>query len=498
MPLPKNRASRILEKYKTQTPLHFIDGLFVESTGNETIRILNPANNTAIGRIASGNEIDVEKAVLSSKNAFEKSWRREHPERRAKILTNIATRIEQEGNDLAILESLQTGKTYRETLTHDVANAIKVLKYYAGWVGKYAGDALQLGPSTTGLVFHEPYPVVGALLSWNAPLLSATWKVAAAIAAGTTIVLKPSELSPLTTLRLADLLLESGTPPGVVNVVTGHGAKTGQALARSPYLDTILFSGSIESARHVLVSAAKSNLKSVQLTTGGKSANIIFEDANVKEACTAAWQAIFNNRGEVCTAGSRLLVHDSLYDHVVNVVTQRARELNLGDPLDEHTEMGPVISEDHLKRVLSYISLARKEGARLVAGGGRDVVGLRAQGNFVEPTVFMNVTANMRIAQEEIPGPVLSIMRFRTEEEAIRIANGTDYGIANGIWTQDISRAQRMIRNLSSGIVWVNGYGVFDPSIPFGGTNLSGHARDLGKEGLAQFCYSKSVFISNS
>jgi aldehyde dehydrogenase (NAD+) len=495
MTLPKNRARVVIEKQSTRAPLLLIDGIFVESTGNETIRVFNPANNSVIGRVASGNEGDIERAVLSCKTAFHKHWKNEAPTRRAQILLNLATRVEQEGNDLAILESLQTGKTYRESLTYDIANAVRVLRYYAGWVDKYAGDALRLGPTATGLIYHEPFDVVGALLSWNAPFLSATWKVAAAIAVGTTIVLKPSELSPLTTLRLGELLLESGAPVGVVNVVTGRGEKTGQALARSPHLQTILFSGSIENARHVLVSAARSNLKKVQLTTGGKSANIIFEDADVDTACTAAWKAIFNARGEVCSAGSRLIVHDSHYDHVVNIVTKRARELNLGDPLDEHTEMGPVISEDHLKRTLKYISHARQEGARLVAGGGRDVVGLRAQGNYVEPTVFMNVTPNMRLAQEEIPGPVLSIMRFRTEDEALEIANGTEYGMASAIWTQNISRAQRAIRKLASGVVWVNGYGVFDPSIPFGGSKLSGHGRDLGKEGLSQFCYSKSVYI---
>jgi aldehyde dehydrogenase (NAD+) len=495
MPLPSKRAKEIVKQQQAKVPLHYIDGLFVESSSHETIRVYNPANQEAIGRVPNGNEEDVQRAVLSCKKAFENGWRDQSPESRARILLNLAAQMEAEGNDLAILETLQTGKTYREVLGKDVAQAIRVMRYYAGWVDKHSGDVFQLGGSSIGMVQNEAYPVVGALLPSASPLLSTCYKIGAAIAAGSTLVLKPSELTPLSVLRLGELVVECGAPAGVVNVVAGRGLTSGQALARSPHLESILFSGSIENARHVLVSAAKSNLKTVHINAGGKSANIIFEDADVKAACTAAWQAIFAAQGEVCSAGSRLLVQDSIYEQVVNVITTRAREITLGDPLDEHTEMGPVITEAQLKRILSYVNLGRKEGAKLVAGGMRENEGRRAQGFFVQPTVFMDVKPNMRIAQEEILGPVLSIMRFSDEAEALEIANGTDYAMASAVWTQNISRAQRMIKQLQSGIVWVNGYGQFDPALPFGGLGLSGHARELGQDGLAAFCYRKSIYL---
>ena len=497
MTLPKQRASTIIEKQKMRPPLHLIDGNMVESTGNETIRVINPADNTSIGRIASGSSSDVDAAVQSSLNIFRNRWSSVTGSQREELLHNLAAAIEKNADNLAILESLQTGKTYREVLVQDLAFGVRILRFYAGLVTKAKRTSQAMSRVLSSHVQIEPYPVVGALLSWQAPLLSAITKVAQAIAAGTTVILKPSELAPLSTLRLGELILEAGIPRGVVNVITGHGNKTGQALALHPDIGALHFEGSIENGRHVLVASAKSNLKPVFLRMGGKSANIIFDDADLRSACTAAWKAIFSHRGSRSSAGSRLLVHDSIYDQVVQVITQRAREISLGDPLDEHTEMGPVISEEHLKRVLGYISVGRKEGARLVAGGGRDVVGSRAQGYFVQPTVFMNVTPQMRIAQEEIPGPVLSILRFSNDDEALQIANGTNYGMASAIWTQDINRVQRFTRDLNTGTVWTNCYGVFDPAIPFGGLGLSGYGREFGENSLLEFCYEKSVFVQS-
>ncbi|MEE2904147.1 MAG: aldehyde dehydrogenase family protein [Myxococcota bacterium] len=497
MTLPRQRASAIIEKQKMRPPLHLIDGNLVESSGNETIRIINPADNTSIGRIASGSATDIDAAIQSSREIFRSRWSSVTGSKREELLHNLANALEKDADNLAILESLQTGKTYREVLVQDLAFGVQVLRYYAGLVTKAKRTSHSMNRVMSGHVNTEPYEVVGALLSWKAPLLTAISRVAEAIAAGTTIILKPSELAPLTTLRLGELALEAGIPRGVINVVTGHGSKTGQALALHPQLGAIHFSGSIENGRHILVASAKSNLKPVSLSMGGKSANIIFEDADLRSACTAAWKAIFSHRGGRSIAGSRLLVHDSIYDQVVQVITQRAREISLGDPLDEHTEMGPVISEEHLKRVLGYISLGRKENARLVAGGGRDVVGLRAQGYFVQPTVFMNVKPEMRIAQEEIPGPVLAIIRFKDDDDALQIANDTEYGMASAIWTQDINRIQRFTRDLRCGTVWTNCYGVLDPAIPFGGIGLSGYSREFGENSLSQFCYEKSVFVQS-
>ena len=497
MTLPRQRASAVIEKQKMRPPLHLIDGNFVESSGNETIRIINPADNTSIGRIASGSSADVDAAVQSSIDVFYSRWSSVTGVRREELLHSLASALEKDADNLAILESLQTGKTYREVLIQDLAFGIQVLRYYAGLITKSKRASHAISPVLGAHVQVEPYPVVGALLSWHSPLLSAISKVAEAIAAGTTIVLKPSKLAPLTTLRLGELALEAGIPRGVVNVVTGHGNKTGQALALHGDLGAIHFNGSIENGRHVLVASAKSNLKPVYLSMGGKSANIIFEDADLRSACTAAWKAIFSHRGGRASAGSRLLVHEEIYDQVVQVITQRARELSLGDPLDEHTEMGPVISEEHLKRVLGYISLGRKEGARLIAGGGRDVAGSRAQGYFVQPTVFMNVQPEMRIAQEEIPGPVLSVIRFSDDDQALEIANGTKYGMASAIWTKDINRIQRFNRELRCGTVWTNCYGHLDPAIPFGGLGLSGYSREFGPESLSQYSYEKSVIIQS-
>lgn len=491
----QDRAEQLIRTLQNKTPMLYIGGLGVESEGNATIQVTNPYDGTMLGRCPAANRRDVDRAVKAGLRAFEDGWADMPPAERANILWRAADVIESSAHDLAILESLQTGKTFREALTTDVSSSVAALRYYAGFVSKRAGQVYDLGGGFIGISQQEPHPIVAAIMHWSFPLASAVWRAAAALAGGSSVLLKPSELTPLSVFRFAELMQKAGLPPGVLNVVTGFGHITGEAIAEHPDIPALSFSGSIENARRVLVASAKTNLKAVHPILGGKGANIIFEDANVKRAASTAWKAIFTARGEISTAGSRLLVHQDLYDEICAVVTHRAREIVLGDPLDDHTEMGPVISEEQMKRVLAYVEIGRKEGARLVAGGSRDVDGHRSSGFFVKPTVFMDVEPSMRLAKEEISGPVLTILPFKNEDEAVEIANSTDYGLANAIWTRDLARAHRVSRRLRCGIVWVNHYDHVDPALPFGGTKLSGFGRDLGAEGMNQFSHSKAIYI---
>ncbi|MCC7382142.1 MAG: aldehyde dehydrogenase family protein [Deltaproteobacteria bacterium] len=490
-----DRADQIIRALQARIPLLYIGGLGVESEGNSTIQIISPADGQAIGRVPAANDRDVERAVIEARHAYHDGWCDSAPNERANILWRTADLVEAEANDFAILETLETGKTVRETRTFDVTATISALRYYAGWVTKQAGEVHQLGGGAFALTHREPFPVVAVIAPWNAPLTIAAWKIGAAIAAGSAVVVKPSELAPFTTLRLAELFHKAGLPQGVLNVITGLGHQAGEALAQSFGVYALSFSGSIESARRILVSSAKSNLKKVSLVLGGKSANILFEDANLKRSVSAIWKSALTSRSATAIVGSRLLVHERIHDEVVSIVTERARETLVGDPLDEHTELGPMITEDHLRRVLAFVDLGRKEGARVVAGGVRDGEGRKANGFYVKPTVLMDVTPTMRVAREEIFGPVLSILRFKSEDEAIEIANGTDYGLAAGVWTSDLACAHRVARRLKAGVVWVNHFDYIDPALPFGGTALAAHGRDLGAAGLLQFSHEKAVYL---
>ena len=462
-----------------------------------SIDICNPATGDVVGTVPDFDAADVERAVARARAAFDnKIWRGLDPSRRERILWNIGELLLKYRDELAKLISQETGKTLREASGADVAPAADCFHYYAGWVRKLYGETIPVDGPFLNYTLREPVGVVGAIVPWNFPLQTAAWKVAPALACGCSVILKPSEMTPLSALRFAEICAEAGLPDGVLEVVTGYGATAGEALALHEDVDKISFTGSVETARKLLKDSAVSNLKRLSLELGGKSPNIVFPDADFDAAVRAALWGIFGNKGEMCTAGSRLLLHEEIHDRFVEELAARARKLRLGNPLDPATQMGPQISARQMDRILHYIESGKSEGARLVCGGERDSEGDKAQGYFIKPTIFAEVTPQMRIAREEIFGPVLCAMRFRDTEEAIRLANGTTYGLASAVWTSDLKLAHRMAAEIKAGSVWVNTYNAFDSGSPFGGYRQSGFGRDLGSYALDQYTNVKSVWVA--
>jgi len=413
---------------------------------------------------------------------------------RGKVLRRLADALWERREEFALVESLENGKTFREAIRGDVAPGAATLAYWAEAPVRILGEVLPVdGPFHT-YVLKEPIGVVGAIVPWNYPTGLACWKLGPALAAGCTVVLKPSELTPLTALKLAALAQEVGLPEGVLNVVPGYGDAAGEALARHPDVDKITFTGSIRTARRLLHASAETNLKKLTLELGGKSPQIVFADADLDLAVEACFWGIFGNKGEVCNAGSRVLVHADAYEPFVSLLAERARRMTVGDPLDPATEMGAQVSRRQLDTILRYVRSGLDDGARLLAGGDRDAEGAKARGNFVRPTVFGEVTPSMAIAREEIFGPVLACLRFRDEAEALEIANGTRYGLAAAIWTRDVARAHALARRVKSGVVWINCFNEFDDAAPFGGFKESGWGRDLSHHALDGYLQLKAVW----
>jgi len=463
------------------------------------IDVINPATGERLAEVPDSGAAEVDRAVARARQSFDnKTWRGLDPSRRERILWDIAGLLEKHAGELCLLESKENGKTLREARGADVAPSIDAFRYYAGWVRKIYGETIPVDGPFLNYTLREPVGVVGAIVPWNYPLLLASWKVAPALAAGCSIVLKPSELTPLTALKLAQYCLEAGVPEGVVNVVTGYGATTGEAIGRHMDVDKISFTGSIRTARALLKASAESNLKRVSLELGGKSPNIIFPDCDLKAAVKAAFWGIFANKGEVCSAGSRLLLHDGIHDRFLEALVEQARKMKVGDPLDPATQMGSQISAPQMERVLGYIRSGVEQGAKLLCGGERDTEGAKAKGFFVKPTVFSEVQNGMKIAQEEIFGPVLAALRFRDAEEAVAIANGTIYGLVSAVWTRDVGLAHRLAGEIRAGSVWINTYNGFDSGSPFGGYKQSGFGRDLGAHALEQYTSVKSVWVALS
>ena len=490
-----------IETVKPQAITHklFINGRWEESTSGKTIDVINPATGDLLATVPDANAADVDRAVAAARASFErKSWRGLDPSKKERILWNLAEVLVKHKDELCRLESMENGKTLREASGADVEPAIDALRYYAGWVRKIYGETIPVDGPYLNYTLREPMGVVGAIVPWNYPLLLATWKIAPALACGCSIVLKPSEMTPLTALKLAEYCLEAGIPEGVVNVVTGYGPTTGEAIGRHMDVDKISFTGSIRTARALLKASAESNLKRLSLELGGKSPNIIFPDCDMEAALKSAFWGIFANKGEVCSAGSRLLVHAEVHDRFVEALVDRAKKMKVGDPLDPATQMGSQISGTQMERILGYIRSGKEEGAQVLCGGERDTEGAKAKGFFVKPTVFSEVKPEMKIAQEEIFGPVLAAIRFRDAEEAIQIANGTIYGLVSAVWTRDIQLAHRIAAEIKAGSVWINTYNGFDSASPFGGYKQSGFGRDLGAYALDQYTNIKSVWVALS
>jgi aldehyde dehydrogenase (NAD+) len=461
------------------------------------IEVYNPATGELLATVPDATQADVDRAVAAARQSFEKkTWRGMDPSRKEKILWDLSALLLKHKDELARLESNENGKTLREAIGADVEPAIDAFRYYAGWVRKIYGETIPVDGPFLNYTMREPVGVVAAIVPWNYPLQIAVWKVAPALAAGCSVVLKPSELTPLTALRLAELALEAGIPEGVLNVVTGYGHTTGEALARHMDVDKLSFTGSVRTARALLKASAESNLKRISLELGGKNPNIIFPDCDMDAALRSALWGIFANKGEVCSAGSRLLLHEDIHDKFLDALVERANAFKLGNPLDSSTQMGSQISQTQMDRILGYIETGKAEGAKLLCGGERDTSDGKDKGFYIKPTIFSEVRPQMKIAQEEIFGPVLAAIKFSTPEEAIEIANGTIYGLVSAVWTRDIQLAHRMAAAIKAGSVWINTYNGFDTASPFGGYKQSGFGRDLGQYALDQYTNVKSVWVA--
>ena len=472
----------------------FIGGQWVESVEGRTFTTLNPATEEPLAEVSEGRSADIDRAVEAARKAFgEGAWPRLAPADRGRILWRLGDLIESHVEEIARIESLDSGKTITEASKVDVPLAADCFRYFAGWAGKIEGETIPVRAPCLSYTLREPLGVVGQIIPWNFPILLAAWKVAPALAAGNTVVLKPAEQTTLSALRLAALAQEAGLPAGVLNVVPGFGPTAGAALVDHPGVDKIAFTGSTAVGQEIM-RRASGTLKRLTLELGGKSPNIVFADADLDAAVRGASNGIFYNKGEVCTAGSRLFLEESLHDSFLDRLQAQTAKLSQGDPLDPKTRLGPQVSEAQMNRVLSYIDKGKAEGARLVCGGSR----APGRGYFVRPTIFDDVRGGMTIAREEIFGPVLSVIRFRDLEEVVRAANDTTYGLAAAVWTRDIKKAHRAARLLQAGTVWINTYGLYDSAVPFGGYKMSGFGRELGHHGLMEYTQTKSVWVDLS
>jgi aldehyde dehydrogenase (NAD+) len=469
-----------------------IDGKFVEAASGKTFETFSPATEETIAMVSRASKPDADRAVAAARAALEGSWSRFSAAERARILMNFAALMRANAEQLAELEALDGGKPVSSIKRAELPAAIDCLEYYAGWCDKIKGDVVPISPSALNYILREPVGVVVAIVPWNFPLMNTMWKIAPALACGCTMVLKPAELTPLTALRLGELALEAGVPPGVLNVLPGSGSDVGTALVDRGDIDKIAFTGSPSVGKIIMQTAGKYIVR-VGLELGGKSPNVVFADSDLEAAIKAASSGVFYNAGQVCSAGTRIVVEESIYDEFVAGLKARAKSLRMGDPLDPNTTLGPIISQQQLERVAEYIDVGQKEGATLESGGKRP----EGRGHYLEPTIFTDVRNDMRIAQEEIFGPVASVIKFKTEDEAVAIANGTPYSLAAAVWSNDVTKVLSVAHRLKAGTVWVNTYGHTDTRLPWGGAGgESGISRDLGEAALENYTERKAVWVN--
>ena len=480
-----------------RTPIRhqlFIDGRFVDAADGRTLATLNPHDNTPIAEVALAGAEDIERAVAAAERA-QPAWARMAAADRGRILLKLADLIEANTEELARLETLDTGHPLRDSRALDVPRTAACYRYFGGMADKFQGDVVPVEAGFLNYLLREPVGVVGQVVPWNFPLMFTSWKMAPALAAGNTIVMKPAEITPLSSLKIAELMAEAGLPAGVVNIVPGLGSQAGQCIAEHPRIAKIAFTGSTATGRRI-VQASAGNLKKVQLELGGKGANIVFDDANLTAAVNGSAWAIFHNQGQACIAGSRLMLHERIADEFLERFAALARSIRLGNPLDAATEMGPLTSLQHRDRVLSYVDIAREEGGEVISGGRAPSAADLARGCYVEPTIVAARTPHDRVAQEEVFGPFVTVLRFKDDDEALRIANGTDYGLGSGLWTTNLARAHRFARELKAGMVWINSYKRVNPGSPFGGVGQSGYGREMGFDAMREYTQVKSVWVN--
>lgn len=475
-----------------------IDGQWINAASGKTFESRNPATGELLATVAEGDKADIDKAVAAARRAFEGPWSKFTPFERQNLLLKFAELVEKHFDELSTLDTLDMGAPVSRTRGGKL-RVLGMLRFYAGQATSIHGETI--ANSLPGEIFSytlkEPVGVVGAIIPWNSPLTASIWKIGPALATGCTVVLKPAEEAPLTPLRLGELALEAGVPPGVINVVPGYGETAGAALAAHPDVDKVAFTGSHLTGQ-AIVRASAGNLKRVSLELGGKSPDIVFADADIDAAVPGAAMAVFANSGQICSAGTRLFVEQRIYDEFVGKVAEFGKGLKVGNGIDPEVQIGPLVSQEQLTRVTGYFDVGHKEGASAVVGGKRLMEGNLDKGYFVPPTVFANVRDEMRIAQEEIFGPVISAISFKDADELVKRANATNFGLGSGVWTRDISRAHKFAKAIRAGSVWVNCYQAMDPAVPFGGYKMSGYGRESGIQHVEEYLNVKAVWIKTA